>query len=80
MYNNKLTEKQERVLEFMKDYLDENEMMPSIREIGAGVGLKSTSSVHSHVVSLINKGYLKRLITDTGKRRGYVLVNKDLIN
>ena len=47
-----LNEKENRIYEFICDYMKEKGFSPTVREIGEAIGLKSTSSVHI---------YLKRL-------------------
>lgn len=39
----------EAILLFIKNYIKEHGYAPTVREIGQGVGLKSTSSIHSHL-------------------------------
>ena len=39
-------------LRFIIDYIQQHGYAPTIREIGAGVGLKSTSSVMPHMIKL----------------------------
>ena len=53
-----LTRQQQAVYDFVKSYIEKKSYPPTIREIGAAVGLSSTSTVHSHVKTLIDKGYL----------------------
>ncbi|MDR2672634.1 MAG: transcriptional repressor LexA [Coriobacteriales bacterium] len=55
-----LTERQQQVLTFIKDYSRAMGYPPSVREIGKEVGLKSSSTVHSHLNSLEMKGYIRR--------------------
>lgn len=55
----KLTENQQRILDFLKDRLSD-EVPPTVREIGAAVGLRSTSSVQSNLDALEKNGYIKR--------------------
>lgn len=56
----KLTEKQQLILNFIKNEVKTKGVVPSIREIGKQFGLASTSSVHSHLETLEKKGYIKR--------------------
>ncbi len=56
----KLTQRQQQVLDCIKESIKENGYPPSVREICAKVGLKSSSSVQSHLDALERKGYLKR--------------------
>lgn len=44
------------VLEYIKMFMMINGYTPSIREIGRGMGLKSTSSVYAHFARLVAKG------------------------
>src|SRR5215813_4491524 len=53
-----LTERQRRVLEVIRDWLDRFGYPPSVREIGEAVGLTSTSSVAHQLRALERKGYL----------------------
>lgn len=54
----KLTNKQEVVLTFIKKYIASHGISPTIREICDGIGLNSPSTVLAHVENLKNKGYL----------------------
>lgn len=56
----KLTEKQQLILDFIKSEVKTKGVVPSIREICTAFGLSSTSSVHSHLENLEKKGYIKR--------------------
>lgn len=47
-----------RILEFIEDFVQENGFAPSIREIAAGVGLRSTASVSYHLQQLSDKGLM----------------------
>ena len=51
---------QARILEFIKEEIQTKGYPPSVREICAAVGLRSTSSVHAHLNSLENKGLIRR--------------------
>lgn len=55
-----LTNREKEVLEATINYIEENGYVPSIKEIGNLVGLKSKSSVHGHLKSLEKKGYIER--------------------
>lgn len=55
-----LTPRQAAVLDFIKQVLDEKGYSPSVREICDGVGLKSTSTVHNHLKTLEDLGYIRR--------------------
>lgn len=59
MYSN-LTEKQIEILNFLKEELNRKGYPPSVREICSAVDLKSTSTVHSHLNKLEEKGYIRK--------------------
>jgi repressor LexA len=50
--------KAQEILEFVNQFVQENGYAPSVREIGAAVGLNSTASVSYHLQQLQEKGYL----------------------
>ncbi|AWT26050.1 transcriptional repressor LexA [Corynebacterium provencense] len=56
----KLSERQRRILDVIKDGIQFRGYPPSIREICDAVGLNSTSSVSYHLKELERKGYLRR--------------------
>ena len=55
-----LTAKQQAVFDYIKGIIDERGIAPSVREIGAAVGLKSTSSVQYNLNALEQAGYIQR--------------------
>ena len=73
--------KAQEILEFVNEFVQENGYAPSIREIGAAVGLSSTASVNYHLQQLQEKGLLlapgskgrKRAIV-TAQRAGQIPV------
>ncbi len=56
----KLSAKQEEILEFIKQEILGKGYPPSVRDICQAVGLKSTSSVHAHLEKLEEYGYIRR--------------------
>lgn len=50
--------KSQLILDFVNDFTRENGYAPSVREIGAAVGLRSTASVSYHLEQLKEKGLL----------------------
>jgi repressor LexA len=56
----KLSERQEKILETIRDYLVEYGYPPTIREIGEAAGISSTSVVSYNLNALEKKGYLTR--------------------
>ncbi len=55
-----LSEKQLGVLEFIKEQLIAKGYPPSVREICAATGVKSTSTVHGYLNKLEELGYIRR--------------------
>lgn len=56
----KISKRQEDILNFIKTEVKQKGYPPSVREIGAAVGLASSSTVHGHLARLENKGYIRR--------------------
>lgn len=75
------SDKAEQILNYVNQFVQENGYAPSVREIGAAVGLRSTASVSYHIQALQDKGLLqapgakgrKRAIA-TGVRPGQIPV------
>jgi len=55
-----LTARQKQILAYIKDTLRAKGYPPSVREIGAAVDLRSSSTVHSHLTKLEEMGFLRR--------------------
>jgi len=55
-----LSNKQLQILSFLKSELKSKGYPPSVREICQSVGIKSTSTVHSYLSKLEDKGYIRR--------------------
>jgi len=55
-----LSLRQTNILEFIKDEIRKKGYPPAVREIGDAVGLLSSSTVHGHLQTLENKGYIRR--------------------
>lgn len=60
MSQGKISKKQLEILEYIKLQILERGFPPAVREICEAVGLKSTSSVHSHLETLEKNGYIRR--------------------
>ncbi|NPD30285.1 transcriptional repressor LexA [Eggerthellaceae bacterium zg-1084] len=56
----KLTKKQQAVLDCITSYIGENGYGPTVREICAELNLSSPSTVHVHLGALEAKGYIER--------------------
>jgi repressor LexA len=84
--NDELTERQAKILEYIRYVTRVRNYPPSVREIGEAVGLSSSSTVHNHLNQLERRGLIKRdpsksrtvqLVADAGvdeKRRNAVAV------
>ena len=60
MSRSKITNKQQEILNYIKDEILKKGYPPTVREICETVNLKSTSSVHSHLETLEKNGYIRR--------------------
>jgi repressor LexA len=56
----KLSERQQNILRFMFDYMEDNGFPPTIREIGEATDINSTSVVNYNLNKLVTAGYLDR--------------------
>ncbi len=72
-----LSAKQKEILEYIKQCILSKGYPPSVREICEAVHLSSTSSVHSQLNTLENKGYIRR---DPTKPRTLEIVDDDNFN
>lgn len=66
MAKGKISKRQQSIYSYICLYSKEHGYPPSVREIGAAVGLASPSTVHMHLKSLEEKGYIHR---DSNKPR-----------
>lgn len=57
--NNFPTRKEKEILDAIIHYIEKYQYPPSVREIGDMVGLKSTSTVYSHLVIMSKKGLIE---------------------
>ena len=55
-----LTKRQSEIFEFIKAQIDKTGYPPTVREIGAALGLHSPSTVHAHLAKLESSGVLRR--------------------
>lgn len=69
-----LSSRQAMILKYIQKAIDDNGYPPSVREIGKAVGLKSSSTVHAHLVKLEKKGYIRR---DPTKPRAIEIVDRN---
>ena len=71
----KLSDRQQHMLEYIQNYTQEHGRPPTIREIGLAVGISSTSVVNYNLTKLVDKGLLGR---DAEVSRGLRLTEKAL--
>ena len=71
-----LTPRQRRVLEFLREEIEKRGYPPSMREIGAAVGLTSSSSVAHQLRTLERLGFVKR---DPNRPRALEVFLPDII-
>ncbi len=70
-----LTKRQKQIYDCICSAIRDNGYPPSVREICADVGLKSSATVHNHLISLENKGYIRR---DPAKPRAIEILHEDI--
>ena len=73
----KLTVKQNLVLDYLKRSIAKNGYPPTVREIGKALNLSSPATVQAHLNTLEAKGYIKR--GDSKNRAIELLINNDYI-
>jgi repressor LexA len=69
-----LHERQQRILQVIEDAVREQGYPPTVREIGAAVGLCSPASVQGHLSALEAMGYIRR---GSAKRRALEVVRRE---
>jgi repressor LexA len=55
-----LTPRQQEILSHIAQRIRRTGIVPSVREIGQALGMRSPSTVHQHLSALSRKGYLRR--------------------
>lgn len=69
-----ITPKQKKVLDFITAYTQKNGYAPSLEEISASLGLKAISTVHEHIKTLEEKGFLRK---EDNRPRAVLPIEKD---
>ena len=69
----KLTEKEKAVFKYIRSNIKTEGYAPSVRDICAALGIKSTSTAHLYIKRLEEKGYIERC---DGKSRAITLCNR----
>lgn len=70
----RLSTRQAQILEYIRQYVSEHAYPPSVREVGEGVGITSTSVVDYNLRVLAKRGYIRR---DPAISRGIELLDSD---
>ena len=76
--NKQLTESQQQVLDFIKDFFRANGSPPSYREIQSHFGYKAIGTVQDHVRALMLKGALEKNANKKNQRRARGLFPKGI--
>ena len=66
-----LKDREKRVLDFISDQIKQNGYPPTVRDIGAALGIKSTSTVQKSMEILEEEGFIRK---QPGKRRAFEVV------
>jgi repressor LexA len=66
-------EREQRILEYMKQQIAEKGYPPTVREICAALNIKSTSTAHKDIDNLVKDGFIKK---DPSKPRALMIVDK----
>jgi repressor LexA len=69
----KLTARQQQILDYIEQEVDNTGVPPSIRQIGAALGISSTNGVRSHLKALEKKGYIHRSLRTS---RGIAMLDR----
>lgn len=67
-----LKEREQRILNYMKDEIKTKGYPPTVREICSALNIKSTSTAHKDIESLVKQGYL---VKDPSKPRALMVVD-----
>ena len=67
-----LKEREQKILSYMKEEIRTKGYPPTVREICAALGIKSTSTAHKDIESLVKQGFL---VKDPSKPRALMVVD-----
>ncbi len=70
----KLSPRQTQVLAFIEEFIADEGYPPTIRDIGAALGIKSTNAVNDHLAALERKGAIMR---GRSRSRGITIIYKE---
>lgn len=68
-----LTARQEQVLRIIQESIERRGFPPTLREIGAAMGIRSTNGVNDHLCALERKGFIERPVDGAPSRAIKVL-------
>ncbi len=71
MMRKKLTQKQQKILDFIKDYISETGYPPAVRDISNAFSM-SSKGAYDHITAIEKKGYIRR---DPSKPRAIELLD-----
>lgn len=71
----KLTRRQEEILDYIKSYIVSHGYPPTVREIGSSLGVSSPATIHAHLNNLEAKGFIKK--EETKNRAIELLVDNE---
>ncbi|MGQ0549377.1 MAG: transcriptional repressor LexA [Armatimonadota bacterium] len=72
-----LTDRQQEILQHIASSIRRSGIVPSVREIGHALGMRSPSTVHQHLTALARKGYLRR---DGDRMRVLEITGRDIFH
>ncbi|MBQ7567578.1 transcriptional repressor LexA, partial [bacterium] len=55
-----ITERQQLILDCIRDYIEQTGYSPSVRDIGSLCGIKSPQGILRHLKALEDKGFIQR--------------------
>ena len=70
---NKLKDRESKILSYMKDEIRKKGYPPTVREICSALQIKSTSTVHKDIESLVRAGFI---VKDPSKPRALMVVDE----
>lgn len=56
----RITKSQQRILDFVSDYIEKNGVSPTYREIADGLELRTVSTIAEHIDNLCSLGVMRR--------------------
>lgn len=69
-----LKEREQRILDYMKEEIRQKGYPPTVREICSALNIKSTSTAHKDIDSLVKQGFIKK---DPSKPRALMIVDNN---